>query len=83
MGALGLVLGPFLDKSRRRGLVLSAGSVAPFFTRPICTAFAIFAIFTIFTIFTILPYIPAFRALVGGVTGGIRRALRSLVPRRS
>ena len=80
MGALGLVLGPFLDKSRRRGLVLSAGSVAPFFTRPICTAFAIFAIFTIFTI---LPYIPAFRALVGGVTGGIRRALRSLVPRRS
>ena len=80
MGALGLVLGPFLDKSRRRGLVLSAGSVAPFFTRPICTAFAIVKIFTIFTI---LPYIPAFKALVGGVTGGIRPALRSLVPRRS
>ena len=33
---LGLVLGPLLDKSLRRGLVLSDGSVAPFFTRPIC-----------------------------------------------
>lgn len=74
---LGLVLGPLLDKSLRRGLVLSDGSVAPFFTRPICTAFAIV------TIFTILLYIPAFKALVGGVTGSIRRALRSLVPRRS
>ena len=33
---LGLVLGPLLDKSLRRGLVLSDGSLAPFFTRPIC-----------------------------------------------
>jgi putative tricarboxylic transport membrane protein len=32
---LGLVLGPLLDKSLRRGLVLSGGSVLPFFTRPI------------------------------------------------
>ena len=32
---LGLVLGPLLDKSLRRGLVLSDGSLAPFFTRPI------------------------------------------------
>ena len=35
---LGLVLGPLLDKSLRRGLVLSDGSLAPFFTRPICMA---------------------------------------------
>ena len=32
---LGLVLGPLLDKSLRRGLVLSDGSLLPFFTRPI------------------------------------------------
>jgi putative tricarboxylic transport membrane protein len=32
---LGLVLGDLLEKSLRRGLVLSDGDVAPFFTRPI------------------------------------------------
>jgi putative tricarboxylic transport membrane protein len=32
---LGLVLGDILDKSLRRGLVLSDGGLAPFFTRPI------------------------------------------------
>ncbi len=32
---LGLVLGDLLDKSLRRGLVLSDGSLLPFFTRPI------------------------------------------------
>ena len=32
---LGLVLGDILDKSLRRGLVLSDGALAPFFTRPI------------------------------------------------
>ena len=33
---LGLVLGDILDKSLRRGLTLSDGSLLPFFTRPIC-----------------------------------------------
>jgi putative tricarboxylic transport membrane protein len=32
---LGLVLGDLLEKSLRRGLVLSDGDVTPFFTRPI------------------------------------------------
>jgi putative tricarboxylic transport membrane protein len=32
---LGLVLGDILDKSLRRGLVLSDGSLEPFLTRPI------------------------------------------------
>lgn len=32
---LGVVLGPILDVSLRRGLVLSDGNLAPFFTRPI------------------------------------------------
>ncbi len=33
---LGLVLGDILDKSLRRGLVLTDGDLMPFFTRPIC-----------------------------------------------
>jgi putative tricarboxylic transport membrane protein len=74
---LGMVLGPLLDKSLRRGLVLSDGSVLPFFTRPIC------AVLAAVTIFAILLYVPAFKALVGRVTGGIASLLRSLVPRRS
>ncbi len=74
---LGLVLGPLLDKSLRRGLVLSDGSVAPFFTRPISTAFAVV------TIFTILLYVPPFKRAVRRVTGGLASGLRSLRPRRS
>src|SRR5437764_441969 len=55
---LGIVLGHLLDKSLRRGLVLSDGSLLPFFTRPICAALASV------TIFTMLMYIPAFNTLV-------------------
>ena len=33
---LGLVLGELLEKNLTRGLVLSDGSIAPFFTRPVC-----------------------------------------------
>jgi putative tricarboxylic transport membrane protein len=58
---LGLVLGPLLDKSLRRGLVLSDGSLAPFFTRPIALAFALV------TIFTILLYVPPFKRGVNRV----------------
>jgi len=74
---LGLVLGPLLDKSLRRGLVLSDGSLAPFFTRPISFAFAVV------TIFTLLLYIPAFKAAVRRVTGGLTSGLRALKPRRT
>jgi putative tricarboxylic transport membrane protein len=35
---LGLVLGDILDKSLRRGLVLTDGGLGPFFTRPISLA---------------------------------------------
>jgi len=72
---LGLVLGPLLDKSLRRGLVLSDGSIAPFFTRPISTAFAIV------TIFTLLLYIPAFKAGVRRVSGGAGALVRSAIGR--
>lgn len=67
---LGLVLGPLLDKSLRRGLVLSDGSIGPFFTRPIALAFALV------TIFTILLYVPPFKRgvvwLKDATLGGIK-----------
>jgi putative tricarboxylic transport membrane protein len=37
---LGMVLGDIVDKSLRRGLVLSDGSLVPFFTRPISAVLA-------------------------------------------
>ncbi|MFT4170950.1 MAG: tripartite tricarboxylate transporter permease [Rhodocyclaceae bacterium] len=68
---LGMVLGGILDKSLRRGLVLSDGSLGPFFTRPICMAFAAV------TIFTILLYIPAFRAVVNKLVAGVVSVIRA------
>ncbi|RYY73915.1 MAG: transporter, partial [Comamonadaceae bacterium] len=68
---LGLVLGPLLDKSLRRGLVLSDGSIGPFFTRPIALAFAAV------TIFTILLYVPAFKAGVNRVKAAAMHGVRS------
>jgi len=38
---LGIILGTLLDKSLRRGLILTNGDVAPFFTRPISLTFAL------------------------------------------
>ena len=58
---LGLVLGDIVDKSLRRGLVLSDGSLLPFFTRPISGV--IFAIVVI----TVLMYVPAFNRMVANV----------------
>jgi ABC-type transport system involved in cytochrome bd biosynthesis fused ATPase/permease subunit len=63
--------------SPRQGLVLSDGSLAPFFTRPISLAFAVV------TIFTMLLYIPAFKAAVRRVTGGVASGLKALNPRRT
>jgi putative tricarboxylic transport membrane protein len=74
---LGLVLGPLLDKSLRRGLVLSDGSVLPFFTRPIALAFAIV------TIFTILLYVPPFKRAVNRVRGAAMTGVRALFAGRA
>jgi len=38
---LGIILGDLLDKSLRRGLTLSDGSLMPFFTRPISLVFVV------------------------------------------
>jgi putative tricarboxylic transport membrane protein len=74
---LGLVLGGLLDKSLRRGLVLSDGSIEPFFTRPISLGFA-----TV-TILILLLYVPAFKALVGSITGSVRTQIRRLTSRQA
>jgi putative tricarboxylic transport membrane protein len=74
---LGLVLGGLLDKSLRRGLVLSDGSIEPFFTRPISIGFA-----TV-TILILLMYIPAFKSLVTTITGTISRQIQRLASRRA
>ncbi len=74
---LGLVLGPLLDKSLRRGLVLSDGALTPFFTRPICMGFAAV------TIFTILLYVPPFKRGVKMVTGTVSAGIKGLFTRRA
>lgn len=62
---LGIILGDILDKSLRRGLVLSDGDLTPFFTRPIC------AVLFLITLSSVLMSIPAFRRLVGRVVGAV------------
>jgi putative tricarboxylic transport membrane protein len=44
---LGIVLGDIVDKSLRRGLVLSDGDLTPFFTRPIAAVLAAIVLFTV------------------------------------
>lgn len=57
---LGIVLGDLLEKSLRRGLVLSDGDLSPFFTRPIsATLFGIIAI-------VILLRVPAINRFITG-----------------
>lgn len=56
---LGLVLGDLLEKNLTRGLVLSGGEIAPFFTRPISGGLAVI------TIASILWSIPAVSAWLG------------------
>ena len=74
---LGLVLGGLLDKSLRRGLVLSDGSLEPFFTRPISIGFA-----TV-TILILLLYIPAFKSLITSITGTISRQVQRFASRHA
>ena len=61
---LGLVLGDLLDKNLLRGLTLSAGNIAPFFTRPISGVMALI------TLLAILWSVPAVHARI---TAQLRR----------
>ncbi len=45
---LGLILGEMLDENLRRGLILTSGSLVPFFTRPISMILIAFILFTLF-----------------------------------
>ncbi len=65
---LGLVLGELLEQNLTRGLVISSGSVAPFFTRPVS---GVLAAITIFAILWSIP--PAQRKITAGVRGVFRR----------
>jgi putative tricarboxylic transport membrane protein len=58
---LGLVLGDLLEKNLTRGLVLSDGSLLPFFTRPVC------AVLAAITILSILWSIPAVNQATRGL----------------
>jgi putative tricarboxylic transport membrane protein len=49
---LGLVLGEILDKSLRRGLVLTDGSLGPFFTRPISAVLWVTILITVLLSFS-------------------------------
>ena len=64
---LGLVLGNILDKSLRRGLVLTDGNLTEFFIRPIS------AVIWIACLIVILYPIPIVRRLAG-------RAVKSILP---
>ncbi|MBL27816.1 MAG: transporter [Rhodospirillaceae bacterium] len=70
---LGIVLGDILDKSLRRGLVLSDGDPAPFFTRPISL------VLWLAVAVTIAMSIPVVRA---AVTRGVGSAMHALGVRK-
>ena len=69
---LGIVLGDILDKSLRRGLVLTDGDLVPFFTRPIS------AVLCAIVVLTLLMHIPAtnrwLKSAWGFVIAPLRRA---------
>ncbi len=65
---LGIVLGDILDKSLRRGLVLTDGDLAPFFTRPISAVIWVAVLLTVLLSFA-------------SVRGAVGRLLRGRAPR--
>ncbi len=67
---LGLVLGSLLDKSLRRGLVLSDGDLSPFITRPISAGLAAV------TVLALLLYVPAVKVVLGRMAAGLRQMFR-------
>jgi putative tricarboxylic transport membrane protein len=65
---LGLVLGDLLENNLVRALVLSDGSIVPFFTRPMCSVLAAI------TIFSILWSVPAAQNRIRSVFRRLRPA---------
>ena len=58
---LGIILGPMADENLRRTLIVSNGSILPFFTRPISI------IFIIIIVLTLLSQSESFKAFKSGV----------------
>jgi putative tricarboxylic transport membrane protein len=67
---LGLVLGDILDKSLRRGLMLTDGDPTPFLTRPIS------ALLAAIVILSLLMYVPGFRRRVTALRHRLVTSLR-------
>jgi putative tricarboxylic transport membrane protein len=63
---LGIILGDILDKNLRRALILSDGSIVPFFTRPIC------AVIAAITILTIVSKMRWFQLATGAAVRGVK-----------
>src|SRR6056297_1409988 len=58
---IGVILGPMADSNLRRALMVSGGSFAPMFTRPVAL------VLVIIIALLILSQIPAFRKLMAGI----------------
>ena len=67
---LGIILGDILDKNLRRALIISDGSILPFFTRPISL------VLFIITLLTILSKVGWFKRWVASMRNGVVSALR-------
>lgn len=70
---LGIVLGDLLDKSLRRGLLLSDGDLSPFFTRPISI------VMVLLVALTILMNVPPARRALGQGAGFLLKPFRRAV----
>ena len=57
---IGFILGPMAETNLRRGLMLSDGSILPFFTRPICI---FFLLFILVLVVPQLPFWPKVKSL--------------------
>ncbi|NOX41502.1 MAG: transporter [Alphaproteobacteria bacterium] len=68
---LGIILGDLLDKSLRRGLILSDGDISPFFLRPIS------AMFVLIIAVTILANLPVAKRLVSRILNGGSKSNKS------
>ena len=64
---LGIILGDILDKNLRRSLILSDGSLVPFFTRPICV------VIVVVTLITIVSKMKWFRWLLARARTGLKK----------
>ncbi|MCK5200197.1 MAG: hypothetical protein KAR21_17695, partial [Spirochaetales bacterium] len=67
---LGIILGDILDKNLRRALIISDGSILPFFTRPISL------VLFIITLLTILSKVGWFKRWVASMRNSVVSALR-------